>query len=378
MIYKQFRGKRLSMLGFGCMRLPVKNGVYADIDEQAAAEMIELAMRNGVNYYDTAWGYHDGNSETVMGRILSKYPRESFYLASKFPGYDLANLDKVEEIFEKQLKKCGVEYFDFYLFHNVRELNIDGYLDEKHGIFDYLMAQKRNGRIKHLGFSAHGDMDVLTRFLDKYGEYMEFGQLQINYLDWEFQNAKQKAELLSSRGIPVWVMEPLRGGRLAKLDPEHETELKKLRPKEGIPAWAFRFLQSLPQVSVMLSGMSDLAQVTDNLNTFKDDKPLTDVEMRALLHIADEMTGKTKLPCTACEYCTSHCPKRLDIPELIKLYNEHRFTGGGFIAPMALSAYAEEKKPSACIGCKSCEKVCPQGIKISEMMTDFTARLKEN
>lgn len=378
MIYKQFRGKRLSMLGFGCMRLPVKNGVYADIDEQAAAEMIELAMRNGVNYYDTAWGYHDGNSETVMGRILSKYPRESFYLASKFPGYDLTNLDKVEEIFEKQLKKCGVEYFDFYLFHNVCELNIDGYLDEKHGIFDYLMAQKRNGRIKHLGFSAHGDMDVLTRFLDKYGEYMEFGQLQINYLDWEFQNAKQKAELLSSRGIPVWVMEPLRGGRLAKLDPEHETELKKLRPKEGIPAWAFRFLQSLPQVSVILSGMSDLAQVTDNLNTFKDDKPLTDVEMRALLHIADEMTGKTKLPCTACKYCMSHCPKRLDIPELIKLYNEHRFTGGGFIAPMALSAYAEEKKPSACIGCKNCEKVCPQGIKISEMMTDFTARLKEN
>lgn len=378
MIYKQFRGKRLSMLGFGCMRLPVKNGVYADIDEQAAAEMIELAMRNGVNYYDTAWGYHDGNSETVMGRILSKYPRESFYLASKFPGYDLANLDKVEEIFEKQLKKCGVEYFDFYLFHNVCELNIDGYLDEKHGIFDYLMAQKRNGRIKHLGFSAHGDMDVLTRFLNKYGEYMEFGQLQINYLDWEFQNAKQKAELLSSRGIPVWVMEPLRGGRLAKLDPEHEMELKKLRPKEGTPAWAFRFLQSLPQVSVILSGMSDLAQVTDNLNTFNDDKPLTDVEMCALLHIADEMTGKTKLPCTACKYCTSHCPQQLDIPELIKLYNEHRFTGGGFIAPMALSAYAEEKKPSACIGCKSCEKVCPQGIKISEMMTDFTARLKEN
>lgn len=378
MIYKQFRGKRLSMLGFGCMRLPVKNGVYADIDEQAAAEMIELAMKNGVNYYDTAWGYHDGNSETVMGRILSKYPRESFYLASKFPGYDLANLDKVEEIFEKQLKKCGVEYFDFYLFHNVCELNIDGYLDEKHGIFDYLIAQKRNGRIKHLGFSAHGDIDVLTRFLDKYGDHMEFGQLQINYLDWEFQNAKQKAELLSNRGIPVWVMEPLRGGRLAKLDPEHETQLKKLRPKEGIPAWAFRFLQSLPQVSVILSGMSDLAQVTDNLNTFKDDKPLTDVEMRALLHIADEMTGKTKLPCTACKYCTSHCPQQLDIPELIKLYNEHRFTGGGFIAPMALSAYAEEKKPSACIGCKSCEKVCPQGIKISEMMTDFTTRLKEN
>ena len=201
MIYKRFQNEKLSMLGFGCMRLPVKNGVYADIDEAAAEKMVELAMKSGVNYYDTAWGYHDGNSETVMGRILAKYPRDSFYFASKFPGYDLSNMDKVEEIFEKQLKKCGVEYFDFYLFHNVCEANIDAYLDEKHGIFDYLIKQKQNGRIKHLGFSAHGDMNVLTRFLDKYGKYMEFGQLQINYLDWEFQNAKQKAELLSSRNI---------------------------------------------------------------------------------------------------------------------------------------------------------------------------------
>lgn len=377
MIYKRFQDEKLSMLGFGCMRLPVKNGVYADIDEAAAARMVELAMKNGVNYYDTAWGYHDGNSETVMGRILAKYPRDSFYLASKFPGYDLDNMDKVEEIFEKQLEKCGVGYFDFYLFHNVCEANIDAYLDEKHGILDYLIEQKNNGRIKHLGFSAHGDMDVLTRFLDRYGEYMEFGQLQINYLDWEFQNAKQKAELLSSRNIPVWVMEPLRGGRLAKLNAEHEAALKKLRPSEGVPAWAFRFLQTLPDVCVILSGMSDLAQVEDNLNTFKDDRPLSADEMRALFGIADEMTGKTRLPCTACKYCTSHCPKGLDIPELIKLYNEHRFTGGGFIAPMALKAYKEEKKPSACVGCRSCEKVCPQGIKISEMMSDFTSRLKE-
>lgn len=378
MIYKRFQNEKLSMLGFGCMRLPVKNGVYADIDEAAAEKMVELAMKSGVNYYDTAWGYHDGNSETVMGRILAKYPRDSFYLASKFPGYDLSNMDKVEEIFEKQLKKCGVEYFDFYLFHNVCEANIDAYLDEKHGIFDYLIKQKQNGRIKHLGFSAHGDMNVLTRFLDKYGKYMEFGQLQINYLDWEFQNAKQKAELLSSRNIPVWVMEPLRGGKLAKLDAEYEAKLKELRPSEGVPAWAFRFLQSLPQVCVILSGMSDLAQVEDNINTFKDDKPLDADEMCAILNIAEDMTGKTKLPCTACKYCTSHCPQGLDIPELIKLYNEHRFTGGGFIAPMALSSYKEDKKPSACIGCRSCEKVCPQGIKISEMMTDFTSRLKES
>lgn len=377
MIYREFQDIKLSALGFGCMRLPVKDGVYANIDEGLAAEMVDYAMKNGVNYYDTAWGYHDGNSEIVMGKILSRYPRESFYLASKFPGYDLSNMDKVEQIFEKQLEKCGVEYFDFYLFHNVCEKNIDGYLDEKYGIFDYLIKQKQNGRIKHLGFSAHGEMNVIKRFLEKYGAYMEFGQLQINYLDWEFQNAKEKVELLTSYNIPIWVMEPLRGGKLATLAENDEATLKALRPDENIPAWAFRFLQSLPHVTMILSGMSDMAQVKDNVKTFECDKPLNQVEMNTLLNIAGVMTGKTKLPCTACKYCTSHCPQGLDIPELIKLYNEHRFTGGGFIAPMALSAYEKDKLPSACIGCRSCEKVCPQGIKISEMMTDFTARLKE-
>lgn len=377
MIYREFQDIKLSALGFGCMRLPVKDGVYANIDEGLAAEMVDYAMKNGVNYYDTAWGYHDGNSEIVMGKILSRYPRESFYLASKFPGYDLSNMDKVEQIFEKQLEKCGVEYFDFYLFHNVCEKNIDGYLDEKYGIFDYLIKQKQNGRIKHLGFSTHGEMNVIKRFLEKYGAYMEFGQLQINYLDWEFQNAKEKVELLTNYNIPIWVMEPLRGGKLATLAENDEATLKALRPDENIPAWAFRFLQSLPHVTMILSGMSDMAQVKDNVKTFECDKPLNQVEMNTLLNIAGVMTGKTKLPCTACKYCTSHCPQGLDIPELIKLYNEHRFTGGGFIAPMALSAYEKDKLPSACIGCRSCEKVCPQGIKISEMMTDFTARLKE-
>ena len=209
MIYKRFQDIQLSALGFGTMRLPIKNGVYSDIDEQAAAEMFDYAITNGVNYFDTAWGYHDGQSEIVTGKLLSKYPRAKYYLASKFPGYDLANMDKVEEIFEKQLQKCGVEYFDFYLFHNVCEKNIDAYLDEKYGIFDYLIKQKQNGRIKHLGFSAHGELNVIERFLQKYGSAMEFGQLQINYLDWEFQSARRKAELLQQYGIPVWVMEPL-------------------------------------------------------------------------------------------------------------------------------------------------------------------------
>ena len=218
MVYREFQDLQLSALGMGAMRLPVIDGNDAQIDKEATAEMVAYAMEHGINYYDTAWGYHDGNSETVMGEALSRYPRESFYLATKFPGYDLSNMDKVESIFEAQLEKCGVDYFDFYLFHNVCEMNIDAYLDEKYGIFDYLMEQKKKGRIRHLGFSAHGSYDIMKRFLDAYGKHMEFCQIQLNYLDWSFQNARAKVDLLKEHHIPVWVMEPLRGGKLASLE----------------------------------------------------------------------------------------------------------------------------------------------------------------
>lgn len=376
MIYRDFQDIKLSALGMGAMRLPVVDGDDSRIDEKKAEEMVAYAMENGVNYYDTAWGYHGGNSELVMGKALKSYPRESFYLASKFPGYDLANMDKVEEIFEKQLEKCQVEYFDFYLFHNVCEMNIDAYLDPKYGIFEYLMKQKENGRIRHLGFSAHGRMDVLKRFLDAYGEHMEFCQLQLNYLDWTFQNAKEKVELMREHNIPVWVMEPVRGGKLASLDPENESKLKALRPEESIAAWAFRFLQSVPEVKVVLSGMSNMEQMQENIRTYGEEKPLNKKEMDTLMGIAEDMVKKNVVPCTACHYCVDHCTQGLDIPRLLELYNEHAFTGGGFIAPMALSAIPEDKHPDACIGCRSCEAVCPQQIKISEVMADFVARLK--
>lgn len=375
MMYRDFQDVKLSALGMGAMRLPVVDGDDSKIDEAAAFAMVDEAMARGVNYYDTAWGYHNGNSELVMGKALARHPREKFYLATKFPGYDLSNMGKVEEIFEKQLEKCHVEYFDFYLFHNVCEMNIDAYLDPKYGTYDYLLAQKKNGRIRHLGFSAHGDYDVMKRFLEAYGKDMEFCQIQLNYLDWDFQDAKRKVELLDQWNIPVWVMEPLRGGKLASLAPENEAKLKALRPDEGIPAWAFRYLQSIPSVVVTLSGMSNMEQMKENIATFETDKPLNETELETLHAIAQGMVKKIVLPCTACHYCTSHCPQGLDIPNLLSLYNEHCFTQGGFIAPMALSAIPADKQPSACIGCRSCEAVCPQGIKISEAMADFTAKL---
>lgn len=375
MIYRNFQNLKLSALGMGAMRLPVIDGDDTRVDQELVNKMVACAMEGSVNYYDTAWGYHGGQSELAMGRALAAYPRESFYLADKFPGYDLSNMDKVEEIFEKQLEKCGVEYFDFYLIHNVCELNIEEYLNPAHRIYDYLTAQKKNGRIRHLGFSAHGSRAVIERFLSVYGDAMEFCQLQINYLDWNFQDAKGKVALLRGRGLPVWVMEPVRGGSLASLKPEYEERLRALRPDEAIPAWAFRFLQSIPEVTVTLSGMSNLEQMQQNIATFGEEKPLSVQEMDALLGIADEMVKKIALPCTACRYCTTHCPQGLDIPHLLALYNEHAYSNGGFIAPMAVSAIEEDKRPNACIGCRSCEAVCPQQIKISEAMADFSRML---
>lgn len=376
MIYRDFCGKKLSALGMGCMRLPVTDEKNSSIDKSATREMIDYAIKNGVNYFDTAWGYHDGESENIVGEILSEYPRDSFYIATKFPGYDVSNMTKVEEIFEEQLKKCRVDYFDFYMFHNVCESNIEEYLDRQYGIYDYLMKQKENGRIRHLGFSTHGTLDTMKRFIDAYGKDMEFCQIQLNWIDWKMQNAKAKVEMLKEQGIPVWVMEPVRGGKLATLEEEYANELKTLRPDATPAEWSFRFLQSIPEVVVTLSGMSDMKQLIENIATYGEEKPLSEKETEKLFSVADAMTSKTTLPCTACRYCTTHCPMGLDIPNLIDLYNEHVYSGGGFLAPMAIGSLPDDKKPSACLSCRACEAVCPQNIKISEMMSDFVEKLK--
>ena len=376
MIYRDFCGKKLSALGMGCMRLPVTDEKNSSIDKSATREMIDYAIKNGVNYFDTAWGYHDGESENIVGEILSEYPRDSFYIATKFPGYDVSNMTKVEEIFEEQLKKCRVDYFDFYMFHNVCESNIEEYLDRQYGIYDYLMKQKENGRIRHLGFSTHGTLDTMKRFIDAYGKDMEFCQIQLNWVDWKMQNAKAKVEMLKDLNIPVWVMEPVRGGTFATLEEEYANELKTLRPDATPAEWSFRFLQSIPEVVVTLSGMSDMKQLIENIATYGEEKPLSEKETEKLFSVADAMTSKTTLPCTACRYCTTHCPMELDIPNLIDLYNEHVYSGGGFLAPMAIGSLPDDKKPSACLSCRACEAVCPQNIKISEMMSDFVQKLK--
>ena len=373
MIYKEFKGLKLSALGLGTMRFPTIDGDVSKIDEEKTAEIFDYAFENGINYFDTAWGYHMGASETVVGKNLARFPRQSFYLATKFPGYDVNNMGKVAEIFEKQLEKCQVDYFDFYLVHNVCEANIEYYLDPKYGTVDYLLKQKENGRIKHLGFSTHANFENFKRFLDMYGEHMEFCQIQLNYLDYEFQDAKAKVEYLRKLNIPVWVMEPVRGGKLASLNPEYLKELQDIRSGTA-PELAFRFIQSFPDVVVTLSGMSSLAQVKENIKTFSEDKPFNKEEFEKILALGRKMT--TCVPCTGCSYCTEYCPQGLDIPKLMSLYNEQVFSGGGFIVSMNLNSMPEDKRPSACIGCGACQAVCPQNIKIPEIMKDFTERRK--
>ena len=375
MTYKNFKNKKISALGVGTMRLPTIDNDYSKVDISATKEMIAYAFSNGVNYVDTAYGYHNGNAETAVGEVLKEYPRESYFLTDKFPGFNTENLMKVEEIFFEQLKKCQTEYFDFYLFHNVCEANIDHYLNRDFKLMEFMLEQKRLGRIKHIGFSIHGNIDTTKRFLEAYGEHMEFAQVQLNWLDYTMQNAKAKLELFKEYNIPIFVMEPLRGGKLVNLDDEYKTILKTQKDINAVE-WAFRYLQSFEEVKVILSGMSNIEQLKENVQIFNTNEPLNKSEIELLYSVANKMTEKTSLPCTACRYCTPKCPKGLDIPRLIELYNDHAFAGG-FIAPMVIDTLPEEKRPSACVSCRACEAVCPQSIKISEMMSDFTERLSK-
>lgn len=372
MIYREFRALQLSALGFGTMRLPTLEG--GAIDEAQTMEMVRYAMEHGVNYFDTAYPYHGGMSEVVLGKALKEYPRESYYLATKYPGHQISAAYDPAAIFEEQLQKCGVEYFDFYLLHNVYENSIHTYMDPKWGIVEYFLEQKRQGRIRYLGFSSHGGMDNLTEFLDYCGAQMDFCQIQLNYLDWTLQNAKAKYELLTERGIPVWVMEPVRGGRLAKLSDVEEAKLKALRPEESIAAWGFRWLQELPNVTVTLSGMSNMAQMEDNIKTYLEGKPLSGEEHRVLEEIAAGMLDS--IPCTGCRYCCDGCPMGLEIPMLLDIYNDLRFSPA-FTVAMRMEALPKEKSPAACIGCGACQQMCPQGIQIPELLKECAALMEK-
>ena len=367
MLYHTFQNERLSALGFGAMRLPLTP--EGEIDRKELDRMVDAAIEAGVNYFDTAYAYHGGQSEIALGASLRRYPREKWNLADKFPGHqNVAGVKPLlpEEVFEEQLKKCGVDYFDFYLLHNVCENSLSYYYGDKlDECLAYFLEQKAKGRIRHLGFSSHATADTLARFLDEHGEHFEFCQIQLNFVDWKLQDAKKKVELLRAHGIPVWVMEPVRGGKLARFAPEIEERMRALRPAESTPAWAFRWLQTVPRPTMILSGMSNLEQMEDNLRTFSEEKPLNDEELALLDEAAASLARM--IPCTACRYCCAGCPMELDIPGLLAISNDMALARS-FNVVARYTILGEEKQASACIGCGQCETVCPQKIAVPEEM----------
>ncbi len=354
----------LPRLAFGTMRLPTD--ASGAIDEDCLARMVAYAMEHGVNYFDTAYPYHGGLSEIAVGKALKAYPRESYCLATKYPGHQISSTYDPAAVFEHQLRKCDVDYFDFYLLHNVYEHSMDVYLDPQWGILDYFREQKRSGRIKHLGFSTHATTDALRRFLDIAGADMEFCQIQLNWMDVTLQDAKGKVDLLRERDIPIWVMEPVRGGRLCHLSEADEAALKARRPDESVAAWSFRYLDTIPGVVTVLSGMSSLEQMQDNVRTYETERPLSASEVALLLSIAEGM--RDSVPCTACRYCTADCPMGLEIPDLITTYNELNFMATTNSA-MRLEGLSADRQPSACIACGRCKKLCPQGIDIPAVLS---------
>ncbi len=364
------QGTAVPKLGFGTMRLPTKED--GTIDEGRVDEMIDTAMQNGVNYFDTAYPYHGGMSEVVVGKSLSRYPRESFLLADKFPGHQIRDVYDPQGIFEDQLKKCGVEYFDFYLLHNVYEKSLPVYTDEKWGIIDYFCEQKRLGRIKHLGFSSHADIFCLKEIVERFPGLFDFCQIQFNYLDYTLQKAKDKYEYLTQKGIPVIVMEPIRGGRLAKITDEEKAEINAIRKGMQPAEAALSFIRRFDNVAITLSGMSALEQMKENIKTFDEGVMLNDEETEKILSLAEKM--KKSLPCTSCRYCVSECPMGLDIPTLISCYNDIKFSKeGSMTAAMRLQSLAKDKLPSCCIGCGHCTSICPQKIEVPKALTELSS-----
>ena len=374
MIYRDFKGQKLSQLGFGCMRF-ASDPETGEIDQAKVNAMFDLAIKEGVNYFDTAYPYLGGKSEIAMAEGLSRYPRENYYLADKFPGHSLTGpIDNIA-LFNVSLRKCRTDYFDFYLLHNVTEWSVQFYESEEYHIIPDLLQVKKEGKIRYFGFSCHAGPELLDSFLTRHEGVFDFVQIQLNYLDWTMQDAKEKCDIIRKHGLGIWVMEPVRGGKLAVLPESEKAKLRALRergsftgPEPSDASYAFRFLQDMPGVTVILSGMNEVFQVEDNLRTFREENPLSDEERSVLLDIAENL--KKGVPCTACRYCCDGCPMELDIPYLLQCYNDYKFATT-MTPSMRIDALSEDKRPAACIGCGQCMHACPQGIDVPAALAEL-------
>ena len=369
MNFKPFHDLSISALGFGSLRLPLEEGSKTRIDRSRAQRVLDCALAAGINYIDTAYTYNQGDSECFLGEALKRHPRNSYLLATKF--YAAASRD-IRAVFEEQLRRCQTDYFDFYLLHSLDENYIHDYMDPNLDYIGFLKEQKRLGRIRYLGFSSHAQPDTLEKFLNWYDGF-DMAQIQLNYLDWDLLNARRQYEILMEHQIPVWVMEPLKGGNLVTLNQEAAGILRSFRPEFSLPEWSFRFLMGLSGVQTVLSGMSTEKDVEENVRIFSEGSPLTDEENAVLKKAADAYVRRMGIPCSACRYCCSVCPAGLDIPALIRSYNEFCISGETWKVSGIRSLTGG---PDKCIGCERCMRRCPQKIAIPEVMKAFSAALK--
>ena len=368
MIYKAFKDIKLSRLGMGNMRLPTTGeGFHAPVDHIKAQEIIDYAMANGINYFDTAFDYHGGDSEKFLGEALVKYPRENYYLATKF--FIIVNPD-YKAMFEEQLSRLKTDYIDFYLIHGIFDHTFQRYIDC--GCIEYFLEQKEKGRIRYLGFSSHANTENFTTFVNFH--QWDFVQIQINYFDWIYGHAKELYEILEKRDIPAICMSPVKGGRLATLTPDAENILKEAHPDLNIVAWALLWLQKLPGVQVILSGMSTLEQIKENVSLFLSDQSLNNEDEKLLFKAcevfrSDIQNGKLNIPCTACGYCCSPCPAQIDIVKMIDIYNHFQIDGPW--ALKALETVESKGKPVDCTECGLCGERCPQSIDVKNIMQEL-------
>jgi predicted aldo/keto reductase-like oxidoreductase len=374
---RDFGFGEISLLGFGLMRLPVKGGPD-DIDREAVLAMVDRAIEGGVNYFDTAWMYHGGQSEVMAGEALSRHRRDSYLLATKMPLMMLKSKEDVDRIFNEQLRKCRTDYFDFYLCHNVQELTIgaiDGY-----GVYDYLVRKREEGAIRHLGFSFHDRADTLRKALDAH-DY-EFVQIQLNYNDWDNLDSKTLYEILTERKIPVVVMEPVQGGTLAKLSEEAVSILRAADPKASPASWALRFAASLPNVQVVLSGMGEMGQLLDNLATFSPLRPLSEADRGVIKDALFAFRKAANVPCTACRYCMD-CPEGVEIPRNLAIFNDYGRLQlsnppmADFRYQMDAALLPGKQGADSCVSCGNCLTLCPQHIDIPHWLGKAAGILAE-
>ena len=362
-------GRDISLLGFGLMRLPLRGKSANEIDYDLGGQMVDRAIKAGVNYFDTAWPYHEGESENFAGAILSRYPRESYCLATKLPTWDIHSPADAERIFEEQLRRCKTEYIDFYLLHCLSKDNWPIVL--KHGLYEMFQKKKEQGLIKHFGFSFHDTPPLLKTIVEQYD--WDFAQIQLNYIDWVSLDAKRLYATLVNANVPVIVMEPVRGGTLASLTTEGEDILRKTESEASIASWAIRYAASFPGVLTVLSGMSTMDQVEDNLKTLSGFRPLTEDDKIMLDKVAHLFRMSNPIPCTGCRYCMD-CPAGVNIPQVITVYNYYKLKGARHLFDIYYAAHLDDsEKAEKCTACGQCLERCPQSIDIPARMEEIAA-----